>query len=230
MKKARIEVFKDPKEIATYLSELLIELTNKSDISMALSGGSTPEKIYSHLASIPIRWNKIHLFWGDERMVPPYDPQSNFLMVKNSLLDHIIIPEININRIQGENNPISESDRYNELILNSNMGKFDLILLGLGTDGHIASIFPGNINLFETDKVCTPSIHPESKQVRISITGKTINSSAVIVFIVTGKSKSGIINEIINRKGDWQKYPASYANLKNGEIIWLLDTEAASQL
>lgn len=232
MKQDRIEIFENPKEIAAYLAVLIKELTSKSDISIALSGGFTPEKIYTHLASNHplLPWDNIHLFWGDERMVPPDDPQSNFLMVKNSLLNHISIPNQNIHRIQGEENALAESNRYSEIIESSNKGKFDLILLGLGTDGHIASIFPGQINLFETNKICVTGLHPESKQIRISITGKTINSASLIVFMVTGKSKSGIVYDIIHQKGDWQKYPASYVKPENGTIIWLLDNEAASQL
>lgn len=232
MKQDKIEVFESSKEIANYLAVLIKELSSRSDIYLALSGGSTPEKIYSHLASNnpPLPWENIHLFWGDERMVPPDDPQSNYLMVKNSLLNHINIPDQNVHRIHGEENALIESYRYGELIKSSNNGNFSLILLGLGTDGHIASIFPGHNNLFETNKICVTSENPENKQMRISISGNFINSSSLIVFIVSGKPKSGIINEIINQKGDWQKYPASYVKPRNGKTIWLLDKEAASQL
>ena len=166
----KVEVFERPKQIAEYLSVLIRKLTDKSDISISLSGGSTPEKIYSHLADIqpPLSWNKINLYWGDERMVPPDDPESNFLMVKNSLFNKIISPKNNIHRIKGENDPKSEIGRYSEIINESNNGRLDLILLGLGTDGHTASIFPGT-NLFDSNKTCVISEHPQANRLEYQL-------------------------------------------------------------
>ena len=216
-----------------------IESSGQGDyFSIALSGGSTPRKVYSYLAALqdkPVDWQKVRLFWGDERCVDPESPESNYRMVKESLLDHIDIPDSNIFRIKGEKDPSFEAARYAEAVKSllpheNDIPRFDLLMLGLGEDGHTVSIFPDNILMFHSDKLFEATENPYSRQQRITATGKVINQAAMVVFIVAGRSKAGITASVIEKSGDWEKYPASLVQPVNGELLWLLDEEAASGL
>ena len=180
-------------------------------------------------------WQKVRLFWGDERCVDPESPESNYRMVKESLLDHIDIPDSNVVRIKGEEEPRYEAERYAETVSGlltheNNIPKFDLVLLGLGEDGHTVSVFPDNMLIFHSEKLFKATENPYSREQRITATGKLINQAAMVVFIVTGRSKAGIAATVIEKRGDWEKYPASLVQPVNGELLWLLDEEAASEL
>jgi 6-phosphogluconolactonase len=211
----------------------LSEIVKKNDIHIALSGGMTPKSIYSYLSKTIqpyIQWDNVRFYWGDERCVPPNHPESNFLMAQKSLLEKIKVPEENIFRILGENDPDVEQERYGKLITANNKGIFDLILLGLGSDGHTASIFPDQMHLLHSKNVCERAIHPETGQQRITLSGNTINTSKNILFIVTGTNKSNIVRDIFYQSGQWLHYPASFVKPKQGKMEWLLDEEAAADL
>jgi len=193
-----IKIFKKKTQLAEYFATMLIDgidkLADGKYFSIALSGGSTPRAVFEYLAANfkeKIEWEKLLVFWGDERCVPPDDDDSNYKMASENLLNHVPIPKQNIFRIIGEDNPIKESNRYGELIKekvysrNGNT-QFDLILLGLGTDGHTASIFPDSQHLFASDQLCAIVEHPVSSQKRITITGKVINHACTVAFLVTG--------------------------------------------
>ena len=150
-------------------------------------------------------------------------------------MNHIPIPDANIFRIKGEEDPDTEAKRYSEivskLIPSSNgIPQFDLIMLGLGKDGHTASIFPNNIHLFDSKNLFEVSKHPVTKQKRVTATGKIINNSRVVSFLATGKNKSEKVYQILEKKSKWKFYPASLVDPKNGELIWLLDNLSAEQL
>ncbi len=212
--------------------------SSKDHFHIALSGGSTPKNIFEYLAEHhqkTIQWNKVKFYWGDERCVPPSDSESNYKMVYDSLLSKLQIPSSNIFRIKGENNPKLEADSYSSIVLSqlnsaNDYPRFDLIMLGLGEDGHTASIFPNQISLLNSDKIYSTAIHPGSGQTRITITGRVINNASNVVFIAAGKNKSKVVGEIINQKGNYKDYPASFINLENGELYWLLDEDSASQI
>ena len=207
-------------------------------INIALSGGSTPKVIFDFLSlnyNTKIDWNRINFFWGDERCVPPDNIESNYLMTEEHLFSKINIDRKNIFRIKGENDPETEADRYAETILNTvpRIGRFpvfDIVALGLGEDGHTASIFPMIMKLLASENICEVAVHPVTKQKRITMTGKVLNNAKKVIFFVTGKNKSEIIDNVLNRKNDYEKYPASHVNPVNGELIWLLDKNAASGL
>jgi len=238
-----IKVFKSIENLSEeFCLEFFNVINNKQNakgkINIALSGGNTPKFVFQNLAEFykeRLKWGKINLFWGDERCVPPEDPDSNFGMTKKYLLDHITIPSENIKRIIGENNPQEEAKRYSQVIKSSLpsvniLPKFDMVILGLGDDGHTASIFPDQIDLLKSDKIYEVAYQPASKQKRITITGKIINNSPKIYFLVTGKKKSYVVNKILNKKDDYLKFPASHIKPVMGELIWFLDAEAASEI
>ncbi len=229
-------------ELSSYFGELLkqsiAELPEGQTFSMALSGGSTPKAVFRFLVEHfkeQIPWERIQLFWGDERCVPPDDKESNYRMAKESLLDHIPIPESNIFRIKGENHPQEEALEYKKVVeqnvsMDEVMPVFDLFMLGMGDDGHTASVFPDHPELFRSDKLFEVAVHPETGQQRITATGKLINHSRRIVFLVTGKTKSSVLANILNKTGHWEMLPASMVHPLNGSLYWLLDEGAAAKL
>lgn len=208
----------------------------KKSLTIALSGGGTPKILYSILGtrySDSIIWKNVHFFWGDERCVPPDDLESNYGMTKKVFLDKITIPLSNIHRIMGENNPAEEIIRYSNEIADFTLKRggwpvFDLIILGLGEDGHTASIFPGNNKLFNSDKICEIAIHPVSFQKRITVTGKVINNAENVIFLVTGDKKAKVVSSILERPGTVD-YPAGLIKPGTGILKWYLD-EAANKI
>lgn len=234
----KIIVTENVKELSEKFAQILWEISRakKSPINIALSGGSTPKTIFDFLAENykdKIEWAKINFFWGDERCVPSDHPDSNYFMTYEHLFSKINVPQKNIFKIDGDNKPEDEAIRYSEIIfknveLINNIPSFDLILLGLGEDGHTASIFPDSINLISDKRICAVSQHPALCQKRITLTGTVINNSKKIIFLVTGKSKNEMVDKIINKKSDFEKLPASFINPTDGELIWLMDKEAAN--
>lgn len=203
--------------------------------SAALSGGNTPKILFERLAlpevSASIPWDTAHLFWGDERCVPSDHLESNFAMTRRTLLERISIPPENIHRIRGEADPEAEASRYADEITNflgsDGAPRFDLILLGLGSDGHTASIFPDAVIWEEPTGVCCVAAHPETGQKRISLTLKTINCAAQATFLVTGSSKADVAANILNRSPGHEKYPAAQVELESGSLNWYMDRDAA---
>lgn len=237
-----IKIFNNMDSLSLYFGELLKqsidELPEGHTFSMALSGGSTPKAVFRYLAEHykeQIAWEKVQLFWGDERCVPPDEEESNYRMAKESLLDHIPIPESNIFRIKGENHPQEEALEYKKVVeqnvsMVEVMPVFDLFMLGMGDDGHTASIFPDHPELFRSDKLFEVAVHPETGQQRITATGKLINHSRKIVFLITGEAKSSVLANVLNKTGQWEMLPAAMVKPHNGNLYWLLDEGAASKL
>jgi 6-phosphogluconolactonase len=206
--------------------------------SIALSGGSTPMAIFTILAERyrdRIDWSKLAFFWGDERCVPPSDPESNYRMTNENLFSRLSYPELNFCRIQGEDDPAAEAARYSgrvdSMLPHANgLPQFDLVMLGLGEDGHTASIFPHNIGLFNSDRLFEPSTHPVSGQIRITATGKLINNAREVWFIATGAGKAEKVAQVIRKQEGWEKLPASLVRPASGKLVWLLDEAAAAGL
>lgn len=234
-----IRIYDSKGLVARHFSNYLQQfIASKNVVHIALSGGSTPQIVFEELASHKkdaIDWSNVHFYWGDERCVPPTDEQSNYKMTQEYLLSQITIPATNIHRIKGEDNPTEEAERYEELLreklpFSGGVPSFDLVILGMGEDGHTASIFPHEIGLWESDKLCAVAVHPESGQKRITITGKVINHSKEVAFLVTGIGKKEKVAEIMKQQGDFKDYPATLVAPENGNLIWFLDKEAASGL
>lgn len=235
-----VRVFPDPEALAQSIATILIRDLDRIEAdqfyTLALSGGTTPEYIYRYLSDHyagRISWEKLLVFWGDERCVPPEESESNFRMAYESLLQNVPIPDANVYRIRGENDPAEEAKQYSELVSSmvpfyNGMPQFDLMLLGLGDDGHTASIFPDRPDLLTTPQLYDVAVRPGTRQKRITATGKLINNSSRIYFIVTGSQKASVVSEIIEAKSGSDRYPASRIKPGSGQLVWLLDSEAAA--
>lgn len=238
-------VFENISELA---AQLALEFNNAVSekaacgdlITIALSGGHTPKAFFEVLAQPPYRddipWKNVVLFWGDERCVPPDNDESNYKMTNLSLLSHIDIPSKNVHRVIGEDPPTNEALRYANIIeenvpSENGFPQFDWIFLGMGDDGHTASLFPGASTLTEKEKICVVAEHPKTGQKRVSITFPVINNASRVSFLVSGAAKEPVFREIIE-KGDKEQlpYPASMVHPKYGILEWYLDRAAAPEL
>ena len=232
MTKDKFKVFDTPQQTAEAFGDYLMkQAEGKTSFHVALSGGSTPKILFDYLSANYAEsklWEVIHFYWGDERCVAPTDDQSNYKMTKERLFDKVPVPADNIHRIQGENDPEAEADRYSKEIkanLTGDTPKFDMIILGMGEDGHTASIFPHQIELLENSNVCAVAEHPESGQKRVTLTGPVINAAEEVVFLVTGAGKQPKVNEIFQQQGEWKSYPAAHVK-PVGRLFWYVDTKA----
>ncbi len=237
-----IRIYDKPEEIAFELSKELMESVKQKpdNFFIAISGGHTPNVLFKQLANPPfnetIAWEKIHFFWCDERCVPPGDSQSNYGTANDNLFSHVSIPGQNIHRIHGESEPRAEVIRYaNEIehtlpFNNSDLPKFDWILLGMGEDGHTASLFPGKNFLFLYSNIAGAAQHPQSGQKRISLTKDVLCNANRITFMVTGREKAKILSEIIKELPSSKNYPAAEIRPLAGKLDWMIDKEAAFYL
>lgn len=203
-------------------------------VHISLSGGSTPKLLFKTLAGAPynkaIQWKNLHFWWGDDRMVAPSDPESNYGEVQKLLFDHIEIPAENLHRIRGEAPVEQELTRFqNELAEVVPNGEFDWIILGMGADGHTASLFPHQTN-FDDENLAVIAKHPETGQVRISKTAKLLEQAKRITYLVTGAAKAEILKEIQSTPAENLPYPAAKIKAKNGVTEWYLDKDAAKLL
>jgi len=206
-------------------------------IHIALSGGSTPISIFRKLAEQTSReeWSHVSLYWGDERCVPPDDPESNYGNARKELIDPLGLDKALIHRIRGEEDPREEAERYgNELLKflpgESGFPVFDWIWLGLGADGHTASIFPQEIELWTSGSPCVFAHHPNSGQSRISLSGGVLNAAKRVTFITTGEQKAQVVREIFMKEGNYNQYPAFYVNPASEDLEWYMDQDAAKLL
>jgi 6-phosphogluconolactonase len=238
--KNNIRIFPTPFELAESfaadISGMISSASPDKPFTIALAGGSTPELMYNvlgdHYAN-EVNWDKSVFFWGDERCVPPGNPESNYGMAFRALIRKINISSKNVHRIMGENDPIKEAVRYSDDITANTQNRnglpwFDLVLLGLGDDGHTASIFPGMTHLISSTEICEVTHHPSSGQRRITITGNVLNNSSIVAFLVTGEKKADVVRLILNNETGSEKLPASLIAPSNGKVIWLLDNSAAA--
>lgn len=241
----QIKVLPDAAQLAqaaarefTHLAQLAIFKTQR--FSVALSGGSTPEMLYQLLAAEPYRselaWEKIHFFWGDERNVPPKDANSNFRLAYEALLSKIPVPDENVHRMKGESPDLKIAAAGYEQELHSLLGggpgqlpRLDLVLLGLGTDGHVASLFPGSQALNERQHLCVPNWVEKLSTWRLTLTFPVLNNAANVLFLVCGTEKAEILGRILDSDPK-PIYPAQLVKPVNGEVHWLLDRGAARQL
>ncbi len=242
---AAIKVFPKPEKLAEAIAVELKKASKQAfyagqSFNLVLAGGSTPRNVYQVLArpefktSIP--WECIHFFWGDERCVPPDHEDSNFRMARETLLEPLNIPQENIHRMRGENDPTTEAARYAEEIIKAinpasgAIPRFDWIFLGLGADGHTASLFPGCEPIEDPSGLCAVAVQPESGQQRITLTARVLNQAKRVSFIVTGKSKAQVVTDILSKSSKNKNYPAAHVHPTQGTLEWYLDKEAAEKL
>jgi 6-phosphogluconolactonase len=236
----RVEIWRDLAEMSERAAELLIatarEATSEQGVfTLALSGGSTPRALYELLAtdakSSRIEWDKTHLFWTDERSVPPDDSQSNYGMAESALISHVKVPPSHVHRMHGEDEPTRAADAY-AVELEEHFGagdpRFSLVLLGMGDDGHTASLFPDSPALADTSHTVAANYVEKLKAHRLTLTLRTLNAAAMIMFLVSGESKARALSEVfgIEQMKD-SPLPARLVRPTKGELIWLVDEPAA---
>jgi 6-phosphogluconolactonase len=221
------------------VAEQFVRLTNEAiqergRCAVALAGGSTPRGVYRLLADEPFRsrvpWDRIECFWGDERHVPPDHPDSNYRMAADTLLSKVPVSPRNIHRMPGETRDAAQAAREYEEELRASfhgMPRFDLILLGLGADGHTASLFPGTPALAEHGRWCVATWVSRLSAYRLTLTFPVLNATRVVAFVVSGAEKAGIVRAVLRGAGD---LPARRVQPMDGELWWMLDRAAAGEL
>jgi 6-phosphogluconolactonase len=235
-------VLQDPAAVAHEAAQRFVHLASEAvasrgRFSVALSGGSTPGSLFRLLAQEPFRnkipWEEVHLFWGDERCVPPDDPSSNYRLAEETLIARVPIPPDNVHRVLGELEPEAAARAYTKELNQYFCGphaRFDLVLLGLGGDGHTASLFPESTALQETERaaVAVEAHYQDRPAQRVTLTLPTINAARQILFLVTGGAKAEIVQVVF--KGTGMSLPAQRIQPTAGRLAWLLDAEAGSLL
>ena len=240
LNEADIRILNTPQELfqaaaAEFIALASTAIRDHEKFSVALSGGSTPKSLYSVLAKATLSWEKIFFFWSDERHVPPDHPDSNYRMAKEALLSKVPVPPENIFRVRAEEKDANVVARDYEEALRSffrlrpgEFPRFDLILLGLGPDGHTASLFPNTPALNETKRLVVANWVEKFKTNRITFTYPVLNYAACVIFLVSGGDKSEIVREVLENPG--ADLPSQKVHPVNGRLLWLLDNDAASKL
>ena len=243
---ARIEVWRDLNEASARAAELFTQIAlrsteTRSRFSVALSGGSTPRALYELLADeawqkpLSRVWPLANVFWTDERCVPPTDAQSNYRMALEALLAHVPVPEAQIYRMRGEDEPERAAKSYAsvlETVLGKNAPRFDLILLGMGADAHTASIFPHSPLLkmaADSPSVAAPFVE-KLNAFRLTMTLRVLNRAANTVFLVTGLDKAEPLRRVFASVERDEELPARWVRPTSGELVWLVDEDAARLL
>ena len=235
-----IQVFADAEELArgaaaVFAEEISRAVTAQGRASVLLAGGETPRRTYEMLTEEPLRttipWDKIHFFWGDERCVPADDPRSNQAMARESLLDRVSVPPANIHPIACADSPEQAADAYQRALQDHFAGdppRFDLVFLGLGVDGHTASLFPGSAALTEQTRWTAVVHRPGDAFPRITLTLPLLNQARRLLFLVTGRDKAAMLAEMVRSvSASVPLYPAQRVQLHNGEVSWFADRAAA---
>ena len=237
-----LNILETPQDLAKAAAKLFVAkslkaVAERDFFTVALSGGSTPKLLYQLLAdpNEPFReqipWSSIHFFWTDERHVPPDDPESNYRMANEAMLSRVPVSKHNVHRIKSENpDAAAAAQAYEEEVVKFVAGsppRFDLTLLGLGTDGHTASIFPDSEVLHETKRLVAAPWIEKLNAYRITMTLPLINNSASVLFLISGTEKAEIVKAILQGS---KAYPARKVRPTNGEFLWLLDKDAAPAL
>ncbi len=224
-----IFTFETPQDVAESFADRIMQQLDSAvtKFQIALSGGSTPQILFKHWASFnekPDRWNRMHFYWGDERCVPPGHADSNYGVANQLFFSPACINPSRIHRVLGEDDPAVEAQRYAELLQSqlpnvNGLPQFDVVILGMGTDGHTASIFPDQMQLLDDDRICAVATHPETGQQRVTLTGPVIANAKQIVFLITGHSKKEKFAAIENQSIESQQWPAArFFHLPNTKV------------
>jgi len=235
-----IQVVADKEELSRTAAELFTHrairaAAEQGRFSVALSGGTTPRRTYELLSRSPWRdrvpWDRVHVFWGDERCVPRDDPRSNRHMARDAVLDHVPLPEGQIHPMDCADDPAEAASRYEAALRKffaPGAAHFDLVFLGLGEDGHTASLFPGDAALRERERWVARVKKNDEDFARLTLTLPVINAAATVIFLVSGKEKATILSEVL--KGPTGRFPVQLiAPGDGGEVRWLVDYGAAGK-
>lgn len=241
-------MFRDPAALAEGTAREVIRIVAESlerrgRCALALAGGSTPRELYETLSQEPflerLDWSRLDLFWGDERCVPPDHPASNYAMAREALLSRVPIPEDRVHRIRGELDPLEAANLY-ERELRSFAGgalprldllRLDLVLLGLGADGHTASLFPETPDLLGEERLAVPTLAPQTPRNRISLTLPVFNAARTVMFLVQGAGKADVLLAVLEGESlEGPPLPAALVRPRTGRLLWMLDRAAAAKL
>ena len=238
-----VQVFDDAERVARAAAEEFVRLSREAvaergAFSVALSGGTTPRRVYELLASEEygsrVEWPKVHVFFGDERAVPPEHSDSNYRMAREALLSRVSIPTENVHRIEGLGDAAANASDYESVIRgffgDAAWPRFDLVFLGMGDDGHTASLFPNTAALTEERGWAAANWVEKLGAWRITLTANVINAARNVVFLVTGASKSERLDEVINGAHDPTRLPSQMIRPRDGGLRWYVDRAAASKL
>lgn len=241
--KPEVRIFHEVERLSRAAANLFIEQSNhaireRGRFLVALNGGSTPARLFQLLAaeySKEIDWSNTHIFWGDERCVPPTDAGSNYGQAHKALLSQVPIPDGNIHRVKGELDPASAAKEYGETLKqlsedDFDFSRFDLVYLGMGEDGHTASLFP-NSPVQTTEPVIAVTANYQDRPAnRVTLTQLVFNQARMVVFMATGEKKANTLAEVLSDRYNPAQYPAQRIDPKDGQLIWLVDDAAASKL
>ncbi len=245
---ANVHVFADADRVARAVAERFVELSRDriasgGRFSVALSGGTTPRRVYELLAgeefSARVEWPKVQIFFGDERCVPPDDAESNYRMARESLLSRIAVPAQNVHRMTGEGEPAASARLYEDELRSSfgvgaseteGLPRFDLVMLGMGDDGHTASLFPGSPALQEHEAWVVANRVEKLGTYRLTLTAPVINNAAHVLFVVTGAGKAERLREVLEGPRDPLRLPSQLISPSRGALDWYIDQAAASKL
>ena len=246
MDKPLVKIFPTPSAMslaaAQLFSDIIDEASSKQhSVHIALSGGSTPLALFQLLAQPPyqasIAWNKVHFYWADERCVPPEDAESNYGQAWQSLLSKVPVSQQNIHRVLGELEPRAAAQDYVLQLKQNATGAlawpvFDCVLLGMGADGHTASLFPGQVNPAESTSpaIAVTADYMGRPANRVTLTPLVLNSARHVLFLVTGENKAHTLQEVLYGVNDSLHFPAQRVRPVNGDVTWLVDQAAASLL
>ncbi|MBE9031544.1 6-phosphogluconolactonase [filamentous cyanobacterium LEGE 11480] len=232
-----IEVLSDKSSLVDRAYEHVLQMlqqaiTDRGQATIALSGGSTPKPLYERLAQADLPWDKVHIFWGDERYVAPDHPDSNYLMSRLAWLDRVDFPAANIHPIPtADTDPVVSAQQYAQELQQffqcspQEFPQFDVMLLGMGDDGHTASLFPGTAALKVSDRLVT--VGEKAGEPRITLTVPVINHARLILFMVAGANKQTALSQIFAPVADDLAYPSRLIRSPANNLIWLLDQAAA---
>lgn len=237
-----IDVYPDLESLSRAAAALLVKQANlavaaRGRFSVALAGGATPRRTYELLAAPPLKdqapWDRVHVFWGDERCVPLTDPRSNARLAKEAWLDCVPIPGHQIYPLDCANDPAAAARQYEAKLREYFAGQppiLDLVLLGLGDDGHTASLFPGAEALKESERWAAAVLPAGADLYRVTLTAPLINQAAVVAFLVAGAAKAGVLREVLHGPRDPARLPAQLIQPHHGVLLWLTDLAAAGSL
>jgi 6-phosphogluconolactonase len=245
-----LEVLPDADLLADTAAQRFVTAANtaieaRGEFIVALSGGSTPRTVYARLAAEPhvsgLDWSRVHILWGDERCVPPDHESSNYRMARLTLLDRVPVLQANVHRINGEDDPADAALAYERVLralLRTPTGpppaapgaRIDLVLLGLGNDGHTASLFPGSASLHANARWAVAAYVHAVSIWRVTLTVDVINAAAEVVFLVSGDAKAAIVRQVLEGPTRPQELPAQLIAPTAGRLLWLLDAPAAAEL
>lgn len=241
-----IRIMQDGNELAREAAELFLRLGEQAIAAngrfrVALAGGTTPATLHAILAGSEyahrLDWKRVRFFFGDERCVPPSHPESNFGMADATLFQPLKIAPEQVCRMKGEEPPEAAARQYEQLLRREwpgsdpSLPRFDLILLGLGDDGHTASLFPGTHALDEQTRLVVPGTAPKGIQPRLTLTFPVLNRAGWVLFLVTGPKKAGIVRIVLEKSSaDGPSLPAARVRPMSGRVLWFLDRAAAADL